>query len=131
MTSRIQAGSIALARIVLGTALALLVADLAPAATLAVKSGESIQAAISRAAPGDEITVEPGTYREMLFIDKDDIKLRGVIRDGARPVLDGENKLDNGIIAAADREACRCPDVHTGAERTVDLHGRLLRLPYL
>lgn len=100
MTSRIQAGFIALVRMALGTALALLIADLAPAATLAVKSGESIQAAVNRAAPGDEITVEPGTYREMLFIDKDDIKLLGVIRDGAWPVLDGENKLDNGIIAS-------------------------------
>jgi parallel beta-helix repeat protein len=100
MAALIQAGLSALARIVLCIALALLVANPAWSATLTVRSGESIEAAINRAAPGDEVAVEPGTYREMLFIDKDGIKLHGVIRGGAWPVLDGENKLDNGIITS-------------------------------
>lgn len=100
MTSRAQLGSIAAATTVVAIALTLLIADPARATTLRVKSGESIQSAINRAVPGDEITVEPGKYRETLFIDKDRIDLHGVIRDGTWPVLDGEGELDNGIIAS-------------------------------
>ncbi len=47
------------------------------ATTLRVQAGQSIQAAIERAKPGDTIVVEPGTYRENLTILKDGITLRG------------------------------------------------------
>jgi hypothetical protein len=42
-----------------------------------VQPGESIQAAIDDALPGDTITVAPGEFRENLTITKDDITLRG------------------------------------------------------
>jgi nitrous oxidase accessory protein NosD len=45
--------------------------------THVVQPGESIQAAINRATPGDTIQVKPGTYRENLEIAKNGITLVG------------------------------------------------------
>jgi len=42
-----------------------------------VRDGDSIQAAVSVANPGDVIKVFPGTYVESVYIDKDDILLTG------------------------------------------------------
>lgn len=80
-------------------AVALLVSTAVSAATLTVKPGESIQAAVTHAAPGDHINVEPGVYHETVFIDKDNITLHGIVRDGKWPVLDGNNELSNGVLA--------------------------------
>ena len=66
--------------------------------TLTVKDGESIQAAVTRAQPGDTIQVMPGTYRETVFIDKDNIALIGVIKDGDWPLLQGDRKLNDAIL---------------------------------
>lgn len=70
------------------------------AATLAVKSGESIQAAVVRAAAGDRIEVHPGTYHETVYIDKDGIELQGMVEAGKWPVLDGESTLNDGILVS-------------------------------
>jgi parallel beta-helix repeat protein len=50
----------------------------ASAATRVVHPGQSIQAAVDAAAPGDTIVVLPGTYHEAVLVTKDGIKLRGV-----------------------------------------------------
>jgi parallel beta-helix repeat protein len=83
----------------------------APAArapqTLTVKAGEAIQAVVDRARPGDTIEVMPGVYKEEVKIDIDNITLRGVNAESSasaagglsRPVLDGEKKLSDGVIA--------------------------------
>ena len=65
---------------------------------LTVKNGESIQAAVSKAKPGDTIQVMPGLYKETVFIDKDNIAIVGVIKDGDWPVMDGERKLNDAIL---------------------------------
>ncbi len=88
-----------------------------PPQTITVKAGQSIQAAINRARPGDTIEVHPGIYHEELTIDLDNITLRGVRsaspfeaakNDPATasagdnpswPVLDGEHKLSDAVIA--------------------------------
>src|SRR3954451_2437669 len=56
-----------------------LVAVPAPAlaATHVVHPGESIQAAVDAASPGDTVFVQPGTYRQSVVIETDGITLKG------------------------------------------------------
>lgn len=65
---------------------------------IVVNDGESIMAAVQKAVPGDTIQVMPGKYHETVYIDKDDIKLVGVIQEGKRATLDGEKKLNDAIL---------------------------------
>ncbi|NIB40271.1 cytochrome-c peroxidase [Pseudomaricurvus alkylphenolicus] len=65
---------------------------------LVVNDGESIQAAVKKAQPGDTIQVMPGTYKETVYIDKDHIRLVGVIEKGKRATMDGEGKLNDAIL---------------------------------
>jgi len=68
------------------------------AATLEVRDGESIQDAVNRAQPGDTVLVYPGTYIESIYIDKDDIILRGVVEENQWPTLEGEHKLNDAVL---------------------------------
>ena len=70
----------------------------ATAAEIVVKSGEVIQDAVTAAKPGDTILVEPGVYKETVYIDKDNITLRGVIRAGKWPTLEGEKIRNDAIL---------------------------------
>jgi parallel beta-helix repeat protein len=63
-----------------------------------VEEGDSIQAAVGAAQPGTTIRIMPGTYRESVYIDKDNIRLVGVIEAGKRPVLDGGGTLNDAIL---------------------------------
>jgi len=81
-------------------ALALLPAGPAAGATIRVKAGESIAAAVEKAEPNTVIEVEPGVYHEALTIDTPGITLRGLVRGRERPVLDGRGELNDGVIAS-------------------------------
>ncbi len=70
------------------------------AAVHTVKEGMSIQMAINKAAPGDTVEVMAGEYHETVYIDKNDMTLRGVVIDRKWPVLDGKLKLNDGILVA-------------------------------
>jgi len=74
------------------------VAGPAPTNIVVVKDGESIQSAIKAAPKGTIIRVMPGTYHETVYVDKDDIRIIGVIEKGRRAVLDGEKKLNDAIL---------------------------------
>lgn len=78
--------------------LSLLLCLPALAKDIVVKDGGSIQAAVNKAASGDVILVHPGTYRESVYIDKDNITLRGVVVEGEWPVMEGDHKLNDAIL---------------------------------
>ncbi len=65
---------------------------------IVVKAGESIQDAVKAASPGAVIKVMPGTYRETVYIDKDNITLSGVIEGSEYPVLEGEGVRNDAIL---------------------------------
>jgi parallel beta-helix repeat protein len=74
-----------------------------PPQTITVRPGESIQAAVDRARPGDTIEAMPGLYHEEIHIDLNQITLRGLKgADGQRAVLDGKKELADAIVASGD-----------------------------
>jgi cytochrome c peroxidase len=81
-------------------------ADARRPATIAVKQGETIQAAVDRARPGDTIEIPYGVYNERVAVDMSDITLRGVPNDaGEWPILDGQGSLPDGVIASGNNFA--------------------------
>jgi len=70
-------------------------------ATLRINPGESIQAALDRAIPGDTIEIRPGTYNETLLLDVNNITIRGLKENGQRSILDGQNKLTDAVITSS------------------------------
>lgn len=82
----------------------------ATARDITVKSGQSIQAAIDLASPGDRILVQPGTYREpgrscptdsskvcAVVVSKNDISLVAQPRPGQPVVLENAGNQTQGI----------------------------------
>ncbi|MBT4519541.1 MAG: cytochrome-c peroxidase [Halieaceae bacterium] len=67
-------------------------------AVIVVEDGQSIQEAVKNAAPRTTIRVMPGTYHETVYIDKDNIRLVGVIKESRRAVLDGQDVLNDAIL---------------------------------
>ncbi len=65
---------------------------------LEVKNGDSIIEAVKKAKPGDLIRVFPGTYKETVYIDKDNISFQGVIIEGEWPTLNGEKELNDAFL---------------------------------
>lgn len=66
--------------------------------TVIVKEGSSIQEAVKAATGPTTIQVMPGTYHETVYIDKDDIRLIGVVEQGQRATLDGKDVLNDAIL---------------------------------
>ena len=63
-----------------------------------VNDGESIMAAVKAANPGDTIQVMPGTYHETVYVDKENISIVGVIKEGARATMDGKGVLNDAVL---------------------------------
>jgi hypothetical protein len=103
------------------------IATTADAAVHKVKSGESIQAAIDAASPGDTIVVDPGVYQETsnatygLHITTDDLTLIGKVKpqhgEAGKVRLVRFGTQETGIYAAPSGPGCEyddpegsCPD---------------------
>jgi nitrous oxidase accessory protein len=97
---------------------AMLLAQTAAAATLAVHPGERIGAAIEAAQAGDTIVVYGGHYGENLRITKR-ITLQGV----GRPMIDGHNAGDVIRVAAPDVRITGLAIVNSGANLTAQNAG--------
>src|SRR5262249_1749883 len=69
--------------------------------TWRIDPGQSIQAALDRAIPGDTIEIRPGAYNESLLLDLDGVTIRGLKENAQRPVLDGQNKLTDAVITSS------------------------------
>jgi parallel beta-helix repeat protein len=65
--------------------------------TILVGPRQSIDEAVAIASPGDVVEVAAGTYHETVTVDKDRVTLRA--SPGARPVLDGDGRLGDAVIA--------------------------------
>jgi parallel beta-helix repeat protein len=91
--------------------------------THTVEPGASIQAAIDAARPGDVIEVRPGTYRESLLVDVDRITLRGLVKDEARPVLEGDGEKTDAVIASGHGFAIEGFRVHGYTSNGITVHG--------
>lgn len=81
--------------------LVLLSSKVAMAETILVEEGQKIQDAVVKAKSGDTIRVMPGVYKEAIYVDKADITLEGVIQNGKWPRIEGENRLNDGVVASA------------------------------
>jgi hypothetical protein len=110
--------------VVVGALLAgLCVTGVVSAATIVVGPGESIQAAIDGASPGDTILVRPGTYGENLTILKDDLTLKASEGRGSVLLVPGKPPHQLG--------SCPYPFYSTGicVLGQVDEHGNPLGPP--
>lgn len=70
--------------------------------TITVKAGESIQAAVDQARPGDTVMVEPGVYFETVYVDIPDLTIKGVVDGEERPWIDGQGVLSDGFNTTGD-----------------------------
>lgn len=81
-------------------ALLAVLGNMAMAAELTVTSGANIQAVVDQAKPGDTVLVEPGLYKQSVYIDQPNITIRGLRNGEEWAVLDGEHILNDGIISS-------------------------------
>lgn len=68
----------------------------------AVSPGGSIQSVLDHAQPGDTVVIPAGVYHESLRVQADATLLLGLTEGGQRPVLDGMDRLEHGIVACAN-----------------------------
>ncbi len=91
--------------------------------TWRVHPGESIQSALDRTIAGDTIEIYPGTYNETLLTDVDNITIRGVIENGQRAILDGQNKLTDAVITSGHRFTIEGLMVKDYVNNGITVHG--------
>lgn len=91
--------------------------------TFRIKAGDSIQATLDRAIPGDVVEIPPGTYHEMLLIDVDNITIRGLKENDRRAVLDGRNVLTDAIITSSHNFTIEGLSIRDYVNNGITVHG--------
>ncbi|MBX3002982.1 MAG: right-handed parallel beta-helix repeat-containing protein [Anaerolineales bacterium] len=93
-------------------------------AEIVVQPDETIQAAVDRARPGDTVLIPYGLYHERVVVDLNDITILGVPNDaGENPVLDGEDKLTEAVIASGNNFEIGYLDVKNYTDNGVIVEG--------
>ncbi len=68
-----------------------------------VNPGDSIQAAVDEARPGDTVLINFGTYHERIVVNLNSITILGVPNAaGEYPTLDGQNELTEAVISSGN-----------------------------
>jgi cytochrome c peroxidase len=70
--------------------------------TITIHEGESIQAAVDQALPGDTVLVEPGVYTQTVYVDIPNLTIRGIVEGENRPWIDGQGVLSDGFNTTGD-----------------------------
>jgi hypothetical protein len=83
--------------------------------------GTSIQDAVQRAQPGDIVEIGPGRYHEAVRVDRPNITIRGEDRNAV--VLDGQDKLTNGFLVAANGVAIENLTIHGYVQNGIVFNG--------
>ncbi len=92
--------------------------------TYTVQPGDSIQAAVDKAKPGDTIEIATGTYHEAVKVKIHNLTVRGLPdASGKLPVLDGEDKLDNGFMVTGSFFTVEKLDIRNYTENGVLVQG--------
>src|SRR5688572_15522195 len=66
--------------------------------SVTVRAGESIQAAVNAAIPGQTILIEPGTYLESILVEKQNLTLIGLKGPhNERVIIQNPGEEENGI----------------------------------
>lgn len=81
----------------------------------------TIQNAVDAARAGDVVLISPGTYNEAVKVTTQDIVIRGVDRNTV--VLDGQDRLTNGIFVGANNVTVQNLTVHNYTQNGVVFNG--------
>jgi len=103
-----------------------------PKPTVTVTPGQSIQAAVDAAKPGDVIQVQPGIYRESVTVKNGGTAARPIVleglrgADGAMPVITGNDPFPANAFRKSAWPGVYRADLFTGLEGNLSRRGDAL-----